>query len=174
MQPRETLAVALVLLAGGAAAAAQPPNDVDCAFRELAVRVASRNLGGDAVKMRMVAAGLNSSACPGGRSWGRDHARESGPSQLAGAGRSLFVSPTGADTNVGSQAAPLKTLGAAKTHVSALLKAGPGAVTVNLRAGTYYEMLLLGPADSGRPGAPVTLCGSPSTARRQSSPVAKS
>ena len=148
-------AFGLALLAAHGACA-QPPNDVDCAFRELAVGVASRNLHGDAAKLALVAVGLNASACPGGRSWASEHEFESGPraAQLP-TGHSIFVSPTGADTNAGTQAAPLKTLGAAKAHVGALLKAGPGAVTVNLRAGTYYEMLLLGPADSGRPGAPV-------------------
>ena len=45
-----------------AASGAQPPNDVDCAFRQLAVRVASRNLHGDAGKLSLVAAGLNATA----------------------------------------------------------------------------------------------------------------
>jgi hypothetical protein len=149
-------AISSTSVMGNSAAA---PNDVDCAFRELAVRVASRNLHGDAAKLTLVAAGLNASACPGGRSWASEHARTperaAQAQQVPDAERSIFVSTTGADTNAGTQAAPLKTLGAAKAHVRTLLKAAPGAVTVNLRAGTYYEMLLLGPADSGRPGAPV-------------------
>jgi hypothetical protein len=45
------------------------PNDVDCAFRELAVRVASRNLGGSPRKLAVVAAGINASDCPAGSSW---------------------------------------------------------------------------------------------------------
>ena len=151
--PLMGLLTALLLSAG-----AQPPNDVDCAFRELAVRVASRNLDGDAAKLALVAAGLNATACPGGRGWAGEHARDSSErraTQLQPTGRSVFVSPTGADTNAGTLAAPLKTLAAAKLHVRSLLEAEPGAVTVNLRAGTYYEMLLLSPGDSGRPGEPV-------------------
>lgn len=150
------LQLLLHVLTAAATLHGQAPNDVDCAFRELAVRVASRNLHGDATKLALVAAGLNASACPGGRDWASEHARERGrrTAQLP-TGRSIFVSPTGADTNVGTLVAPLKTLGAAKKHVRSLLELGPGVVTVNLRAGTYYEMLLLGPADSGRPGEPV-------------------
>lgn len=57
-----------------AAAADAAPNDVDCAFRELAVRVASRNLHANAAKLALVADGLNASACPGGHRWAADHA----------------------------------------------------------------------------------------------------
>ena len=143
------------------AAAAPPPNAVDCAFRELAVRVASRNLQGDAAKLALVSAGLNASACPHGARWAADCARSpddgggSSPSTATIGSRSVFVSPTGSDTAAGTQAAPLRTLKAAQAKVAALL-GDPGPVTVHLRAGTYYEPLVIGPRDSGRPGAPVT------------------
>jgi hypothetical protein len=67
----------------------------------------------------------------------------------------MFVSPSGDDSNPGTAASPLKSLAAAQAKVQMLLKVG-GGITVNLRAGTYYESLVLGPADSGSQGAPVT------------------
>ena len=106
------------------AAAAPPPNAVDCAFRELAVRVAARNLQGDAAKLALVSAGLNASACPHGARWAADCARSpddgggSSPSTATIGSRSVFVSPTGSDTAAGTQAAPLRTLKAAQAKVA--------------------------------------------------------
>lgn len=145
---------------GGSGAVA--PNDVDCAFRELAMRVASRNLAGSKRKLELVSAGINATDCPGGDRWttayssSPDAARRRGGS-TASAARSVFVSPTsGSDSGAGTEASPLRTLAAAQVRVRALLKQSSGAVTVNLRAGTYYSSLVLGPADSGTPAAPVT------------------
>ena len=175
------------------AALAAPPNDVDCAFRKLSLRVAARNLGGHAAKLAAVAAGLNATDCPGGDDWASSAAAAATTTApvppaapvaapaAAAAGAEVFVSPSGDDGNAGTQAAPLRTLGAAKMTVRAKLAAMRSKaaannananananaaktnnpvepVTVTLRGGTYRETLLLGPEDSGALGgaAPVT------------------
>ncbi len=62
----------------------------------------------------------------------------------------LFVSPSGNDANQGTPARPLGTLQAAQTKARTGLQQGE-AVTVWLRAGTYYldKTLVLEPEDSG-------------------------
>ena len=150
---------------GPSASPGSGPNAVDCAFRELAVRVASRNLGdGNHAKLLVVARGLNASACPGGAGWASRHARAPArapapapaPAPTEGAaqgGADVYVSPTGSDANPGTITAPLQTLRAAQLKVRGLLRAQGGAaagpVSVLLRAGTYHEGLVLGPEDSG-------------------------
>ena len=74
-------------------------------------------------------------------------------------GRALFVAPDGDDAAAGTEAAPLKTLTAARDRVRAIRKAGlpAGGVAVCLRGGTYpmTETLALTDEDSGEPGKPV-------------------
>ena len=135
-------------------AAGAVPNAVDCAFRKLAIRTASRNLHGDAAKLAIVAAGLNASDCPGGQRWvtlfqARNATKP--PPTIAETGIHLFVSPSGDDANLGTDAtSPLQTLAAAQNLVRGLLREKPEqAVTVNLKSGMYFETLVLGPQDSG-------------------------
>ena len=138
---------------------------VDCAFRQLALTMSSANLGGSMDKLAAVSAALNISDCAGSeqswiaaalnaqRSMGRSSAAKVATPRAA-AGLELFVSPTGSDSAAGTLAAPLKTLAAAQARLRTASSRG-GAV-VNVRAGTYYESLVLGPSDSGVPGSPVT------------------
>lgn len=67
----------------------------------------------------------------------------------------LYVAPTGHDRNQGTAEAPFATLAAARDAARAF--AGREPVTVLVADGTYYltEPLVLQPADSGSPGAPV-------------------
>jgi len=145
----------LSLMASTAAAApavSSTPTDVDCAFRHLAVRVAARDLLGDAAKVRVAAAGLRVANCTGGAGWAaaalaeHEHAAPSHSSAPPPADASIFVSPTGSDSNAGTLAAPLRTLAAAAARVRGSTQR---PISVVLRAGTYYESLVLGPADSG-------------------------
>ena len=76
------------------------------------------------------------------------------------AGASLYVSPTGDDSNPGTMARPFATIARAQSAVREL-KGGRGLtepVVVNLRGGTYSlrAPLVFTPADSGRAGCPVT------------------
>jgi membrane-associated protease RseP (regulator of RpoE activity) len=66
-----------------------------------------------------------------------------------------YVSPTGNDTNPGTLAQPFATL--QRAQQAARKVAGREAVTVEVRAGTYYlpETLVLTGADSGAKAAPV-------------------
>jgi hypothetical protein len=68
---------------------------------------------------------------------------------------SVFVAPTGNDTNPGTLERPFATLQRAQQAARKL--AGREAVAVMLRAGTYYlpETLVLTAADSGSKAAPV-------------------
>ena len=67
----------------------------------------------------------------------------------------LYVAPFGDDGNPGTAAAPLRTLGAART--AARRAAGRESVTVHVADGVYYlpETLVFAAADSGAPGRPV-------------------
>ena len=76
----------------------------------------------------------------------------------------IYVSPQGNDKWSGSEKRPLATLPAAVAAVRALKKKAPGKpITVCLRHGTYFldKPLVLGPADSGGPEAPVTYAAYP-------------
>ena len=67
----------------------------------------------------------------------------------------LYVAPTGEDSNPGTQAAPFKSLSAARD--AARKFAGKEAVTIHVADGTFYlpETLVLTAADSGTAQAPV-------------------
>lgn len=67
----------------------------------------------------------------------------------------FFVSPTGADTNPGTKASPLRTLAAARDAVRKV--AGKEDVTVHVADGIYYlpETLVFTPGDSGTEKLPV-------------------
>lgn len=67
----------------------------------------------------------------------------------------LHVAPHGDDRHAGTAAAPFATLGAARD--AARQVAGAAPVTIHVADGVYYlpDTLMLTPADSGRPGAPV-------------------
>ena len=67
----------------------------------------------------------------------------------------LFVAPTGNDTNPGSLEKPFATL--QRAQQAARKAAGHDAVTVNVRTGTYYlpDTLVLTAEDSGTQAAPV-------------------
>ena len=130
------------------------PNFVDCAFRKLAIRTASRNLYGDTAKLAIVAAGLNASDCPGGERWtalfqSRNSTKP--PPYVAKPGIHLFVSPAGDDANLGTDiTSPLQTLAAAQGRVRKLLREQlEQAITVNLKSGIYFETIAFGPEDSG-------------------------
>jgi len=73
----------------------------------------------------------------------------------AALGAELFVSPTGKDTNPGTQASPLATLGAARNAARPVAAKEP--VTVHVADGVYYlaETLVFTPADSGSEAHPV-------------------
>ncbi|MBT4822397.1 MAG: hypothetical protein HON70_42205, partial [Lentisphaerae bacterium] len=76
-------------------------------------------------------------------------------------GRTLFVSPTGADTNPGTEAKPFQTLEGARDAIRQLKQAGPlpkGGVAVVLRGGVYPRetaAFALTAEDSGTPDAPI-------------------
>jgi hypothetical protein len=65
----------------------------------------------------------------------------------------FYVSPSGLDTNPGTQAQPWATLTHAQTVVQGLPKTSP--ITVNVRQGTYYlpQGMIFGASDSGDGGA---------------------
>jgi hypothetical protein len=67
----------------------------------------------------------------------------------------LHVATSGSDRNPGTSAKPFATLAAARDAARAF--AGREPVTINVADGVYYlpDTLVLAPADSGRPGAPV-------------------
>lgn len=135
-----------------------PPID-DCAFRKLAVQMASRNLNGNPEKLKLVARGLNASDCPGGDKWaselaehavdGDANATSKARAPLREGDEEVFVSPSGNDANPGTLQAPLRTLRAAQMWVRRRSVTAAGRRVVHLRGGTYYETLLLGPQDSG-------------------------
>jgi hypothetical protein len=76
-------------------------------------------------------------------------------------GDQIFVSPTGKDSNAGTQAEPLATLAAAQTMVRGNSDRGKVAITVNVLPGTYYvgNTIVFTQADSGTKSAPVTYFG---------------
>ena len=73
----------------------------------------------------------------------------------------IYLSPGGSDTNAGTKARPLKTIGAAQQAVRKLKARGP--VTVWFRAGTYYlpKTVVFTEEDSGTSEAPVTYSAFP-------------
>jgi Protein of unknown function (DUF1565) len=81
---------------------------------------------------------------------GRSTTGTARPGALPGPARTLYVSPSGSDTNDGTEGAPLGTIQAA------LEEATPGTV-INLAPGTYREQLTT--VHDGAPGAPITIKG---------------
>jgi len=81
---------------------------------------------------------------------GRSTTGTARPGALPGPARSLYVSPSGSDTNDGTEGSPLSTIQAA------LEEATPGTV-INLAPGTYREQLTT--VHDGAPGAPITIKG---------------
>lgn len=67
----------------------------------------------------------------------------------------FFVSPSGSDTNPGTQEQPFATLG--KAHGLAKYQAGKQPVTICLREGTYYlsEPVVIAGPQSGKPKYPL-------------------
>jgi hypothetical protein len=85
-------------------------------------------------------------------------ARTAGAGAAAARGRQLFVATTGDDRNPGTIDAPWRTIQKA-------MDSAPRGATVNIRAGTYRELLRMNV--SGAPGSPITFqpygfAGSPS------------
>lgn len=72
-------------------------------------------------------------------------------------GRTIFVAPDGNDLGSGTVQSPYATLSRARDEVRALKEKGPGAITVQLRGGTYYlaEPVVFDEKDSGGESAPV-------------------
>lgn len=81
----------------------------------------------------------------------------------APAATSVHVAPHGRDTGDGSAARPFATLARAQTAVRELKQTAPGAITIELAAGTYHlaAPLRLTAEDSGRPDAPITWTAAP-------------
>jgi Right handed beta helix region len=80
--------------------------------------------------------------------------------------QTLFVSPSGADTNDGSKATPFATLAKARDAIRDVVsKDGlpDGGVRVLVRGGTYFlaQPIMLGPEDSGTAEAPIVYAASP-------------
>jgi len=75
----------------------------------------------------------------------------------------FFVASNGDDANPGTEAQPFASLQRARDAVRALPSQGRRPVTVTVGAGTCYlpESLVLGPEDSGSPGAPVEYIACP-------------
>lgn len=83
------------------------------------------------------------------------NAREASPAM---AGRTIYVSPSGADRNPGTKDRPIKTLSHAQALVRRLKGGGTGNITVFLKGGVYRlsRPWRFGPADSGAKGHTVT------------------
>lgn len=81
--------------------------------------------------------------------------------ETASAATRFTVSPSGSDTNPGSEKKPFATLRQAQDAVRAHRKRGKTPITVVIREGTYYldKALVLTDADSGSASAPVTYKG---------------
>ena len=73
----------------------------------------------------------------------------------------IYVSPTGDDAAAGTQAAPLKTIAAARDAADKVKASG--AVNVYLLDGTYYlsAPVVFGEANSGTEGAPIIYQSAP-------------
>lgn len=77
----------------------------------------------------------------------------------------VYVSPSGNDTNDGSQAAPYKTIRMALRHARNLRRVGDpsvaGGITIHVAKGTYclYEPLYVRPEDSGTKDSPTRIVG---------------
>ena len=97
----------------------------------------------------------------------------------------LFVSPSGSDANLGTEAKPFATLERARDAVRQIKQAGPlkEPVTVCVRGGSYRisASLILAAQDSGTeaapivwraaPGEEVRLCGGPALSTKALVPV---
>ena len=89
------------------------------------------------------------------------------PGAAAAPGKVLYLAPGGSDTNPGTRARPLATLGAARAAIRELRASGRalphGGVAVELAAGTYPRTaaLALTGADYGTPSAPVVYRAAP-------------
>ncbi len=79
----------------------------------------------------------------------------------AAAQTTLYVAPTGQDTNPGTREAPLLSLAGARDRVRAVKDQGP--VIVEFAAGTYrfVEAAAFAEADSGTPAAPIVYRAAP-------------
>jgi hypothetical protein len=84
-------------------------------------------------------------------------------STLLAAGTELFVSPTGSDTNPGTQAMPVQTVHHARDLVRKMAPTMTGDITVWLAGGTYRlsEPLILDAKDSGTGGHNVIYAAMP-------------
>ena len=73
----------------------------------------------------------------------------------------IFVSPSGDDSNPGTQDKPLKTIAAAQAAARAHPSRGKSPLTVAVLPGTYYvgKTIVFTTADSGTEAAPVTYRG---------------
>ena len=86
--------------------------------------------------------------------WGAGFLAESGGQQAPGGAFVVYVSPSGDDSNPGTQSAPFRTLEKAREAVRASKAASR---TVYLRGGVYRleRTWVLSPQDSGAPASPV-------------------
>ncbi|HEV3310246.1 MAG TPA: right-handed parallel beta-helix repeat-containing protein, partial [Chloroflexota bacterium] len=86
-----------------------------------------------------------------------------GVTPAAASGASIYVSPSGNDSNSGSQAQPLRTLTHARDVARKLISGMNGDITINLEDGVYRlgQTLQLSPADSGVNGHDVVWRGAP-------------
>ncbi len=75
----------------------------------------------------------------------------------------LYVSPSGDDTNPGSEARPLKTFAGARRAVRLVKADRAEPITVHFAGGKYYlpETLVLTADDSGTQAAPIVYTGDP-------------
>ncbi len=75
----------------------------------------------------------------------------------------LYVATDGSDAGPGTSERPFSTLARARDAVRDLRRTAGGPITVFVGGGTYYleRPLVLGPDDSGAPGAPVTYAACP-------------
>ena len=78
----------------------------------------------------------------------------------------IHLAPTGADTNPGTAAKPVATLGKALEVIRGAKAIHPGANTIVVHGGEYHlnTPVILTPADSGQPGQPLTIAAAPGEA----------
>ncbi len=90
-------------------------------------------------------------------------------------GTEIYVSPSGDDSNPGTQNRPFKTLERARDESRAVRARGaaPGGITIWLRGGTYSRTTTfeLGKPDAGSPDAPLTISAYPNESVRISGGV---
>ncbi|MDT7726329.1 MAG: hypothetical protein QOI21_2905 [Actinomycetota bacterium] len=94
---------------------------------------------------------------------GAASAASSGKGPSAKVSASVYVSPTGNDSNPGSQAAPFKTLNRARDYVRTISQQAKGDIDVVLADGTYpiTDTFTLTGADSGVNGHRITYRAAP-------------